>query len=66
MSKKNKKKKKKQLEELNDDINWDYGSYYQGRSRRQVKDNEIIVYYAGLSLVFLIICFFLCRIFSII
>lgn len=65
MSKKN-KKKKKQLVELNDDINWDYGSYYQGRSRKQVQDNEIIAYYACLSLVFLIICFFLCRIFSII
>jgi hypothetical protein len=61
-----KKRKKKQLQELNDDINWDYGSYYQGRSRRQVKDNEIIVYYAGLSLVFLITCLFLCWIFSII
>jgi|688.fasta_scaffold175488_4 hypothetical protein len=61
-----KKRKKKQLQELNDDINWDYGSYYQGRSRRQVEDNEIIVYYAGLSLVFLIICFFLYWIFSII
>jgi hypothetical protein len=61
-----KKRKKKQLQELNDDINWDYGSYYQGRSRRQVEDNEIIVYYAGLSLVFLIISFFLYWIFSII
>ena len=44
------RQKKKPVVELNDDINWDYDSY-QGRSKRQVANNETITYYAFLSLV---------------
>ncbi|NCX05612.1 MAG: hypothetical protein EBW68_07525 [Actinobacteria bacterium] len=43
------KQKKKPVVELNDDINWDYDSY-QGRSKRQVFNNETVAYYAVLSL----------------
>jgi len=42
------KKKKKPVVELNDDINWDYDSY-QGRSKRQVANNENIAFYVVLS-----------------
>ncbi len=44
------RKKKKPEVELNDDINWDYDSY-QGRSRRQVINNENVAYYAILAAV---------------
>lgn len=42
------KQKKKPVVELNDDINWDYDSY-QGRSRRQVANNENIAFYVVLA-----------------
>jgi hypothetical protein len=42
------KQKKKPVVELNDDINWDYSSY-QGRSRRQVANNENIAFYVVLA-----------------
>jgi hypothetical protein len=42
------RKKKKPEVELNDDINWDYDSY-QGRSKRQVINNENIAYYVILA-----------------
>ena len=44
------RQKKKPVVELNDDINWDYDSY-QGRSKRQVANNETIAYYAVLSFI---------------
>ena len=57
------KQKKKPVVELNDDINWDYDSY-QGRSKRQIANNETIAYYAVLSLVGFGIGLFLYWIFS--
>jgi len=57
------KQKKKPMVELNDDINWDY-DFYQGRSKRQVTNNETIAYYAVLSLVGFGIGFLLYWIFS--
>jgi hypothetical protein len=42
------RQKKKPEVELNDDINWDYDSY-QGRSRRQVSNNENIAFYVILA-----------------
>lgn len=42
------KQKKKPVVELNDDINWDYSSY-QGRSKKQVYNNENIAFYAVLA-----------------
>ena len=42
------KQKKKPVVELNDDINWDYDSY-QGRSKRQVANNENIAFYVVLA-----------------
>lgn len=42
------KQKKKSVVELNDDINWDYSSY-QGRSRRQVTNNENVAFYVMLA-----------------
>ena len=50
------KKNKKPAVELNDDINWDYESY-QGRSRRQVIDNENISFYVLLATVGFVIGF---------
>ena len=31
--------------DINDDINWDY-EFYQGRSRRQVTNNENLAFYS--------------------
>jgi hypothetical protein len=42
------KQKKKPMVELNDDINWDY-DYHQGRSRRQVGNNENVAFYVMLA-----------------
>jgi hypothetical protein len=56
-------KKKKPAVELNNDIDWDYSSY-QGRSKKQVANNETIDYYTGLILVFFVIGHFLYWIFS--
>ena len=53
------KQKNKPVVELNDDINWDYDSH-QGRSKRQVENNENLAYYAILSLLSFSVGLLLC------